>query len=102
MRNTSNHIKKFLHKIEKNFHGTLDYFERQLLKITTFIRTKRLRTVYNHLWGLDNFANDETSNTWTVPITGLATFLLFEARFGTLFETDRGNFQSITITEDSK
>ena len=102
MRNTSNHIKKFLHKIEKNFHGTLDYFERQLRTITTFIRTKLLRTVYNQLWSFDDFSNEETHNTWTVPITGLATLLLFEARFGTLFETYRGNFRSITITEDSK
>ena len=40
---------------------------------------------------MDVISNDEASRRWTIPMTGLATFLLFEARFGTFLIDNIGN-----------
>ena len=86
LRHTSKQIKEILKNYQIGFHRTVNYFERELRRLSQF---------YYQLWIGDVITSNVASFRWTVPMTGLATFLLFQSRLGSFIVENRGNHKYI-------
>ena len=82
LRHTSKQIKNILKNYRIGFHRIVNYLELELRRLSQF---------YRQLWVRDVITSNVASFRWTVPMTGLATFLLFQSRFGSFIVDNIGN-----------
>ena len=75
LNHASKEIQNFQNKIHKTFQRVINLAEQELLTLSD---------IYNRFLDGLGLANDETTRRWTLPMAGLATFLLLEARVGTI------------------